>query len=393
MALMRPASTRRSDRIPPIRAPRTTKAGVTDGHDTLPAVTDLLNVSQAVELLEALHAGRRGIDGPLAAPVVVVDVDGGRRVADLQPPAGWSGVLIAVSRATSARSAPVGPDILISAADNPPRPWVQGTDEAVEVIQAAVAAHPQAATVLVQVLRAGSTLGTAAALTLESLAYSTLQAGPEHHSWLDTRRVRTPDHRDDPVVRLERRADRLEITLDRPERRNAYSARMRDELVAALEMPAFDDSITSVDIRGAGRDFCSGGDLAEFGTLSDPATAHSIRMHRSAGWGISQIADRVTVHLHGACIGAGIELAAFAGAVESTADATMALPEVGMGLIPGAGGTASLPRRIGPARTAWLALTGTRLDALTARRWGLVDRVVPVDAVPAGPPDRAPRRV
>jgi enoyl-CoA hydratase/carnithine racemase len=353
-------------------------------------VTDLLSVSQAVALLDALHAGRRGIGGPVDAPLVVVDVGAGGPVADLQPPAGWSGVLIAVSQATSTPSAPVGPDILISAADDPPRPWIRGDAEAVEAIEAAVARHPQAAAVLVQVLRAGSTLGTAAALTLESLAYSTLQAGPEHHRWLDSRRVRTPDERRDPAVRLERRADTLEITLDRPERRNAYSARMRDELVAALEMPAFDDSITSVHIRGEGRDFCSGGDLAEFGTLSDPSTAHSVRMHRSAGWGISRIADRVTVHLHGACIGAGIELAAFAGAVESTADATMALPEVGMGLIPGAGGTASLPRRIGPARTAWLALTGSRLDALTARRWGLVDRVVPNDADAAGP-DRARR--
>jgi enoyl-CoA hydratase/carnithine racemase len=372
---------RKSVWTPPIRARRTTNAGVTNRHDTLPAVTDLLSISEAVELLDALHAGRRGSsDTPAHAPVVVVDVDAGRPVADLQPPAGWPGVLVAVSRVASAPSAPVGPDVLISAAVDPPRPWVHGDTEAVEAIEAAVAGRPQAATILVQVLRTGSSLGTAAALTLESLAYSTLQAGPEHHHWLHSRRARTRDQRRDPAVQLERRADTLEITLDRPERRNAYSARMRDELVAALEVPAFDKTIRSVQIWGAGPDFCSGGDLAEFGTLSDPTTAHSIRMHRSAGWGISQIADRVTVHLHGACIGAGIELAAFAGAVESTEDASMALPEVGMGLIPGAGGTASLPRRIGAARTAWLALTGSRLDALTARRWGLVDRVVPVDA-------------
>jgi enoyl-CoA hydratase/carnithine racemase len=48
-----------------------------------------------------------------------------------------------------------------------------------------------------------------------------------------------------------------------------------------------------------------------------------------------------------------------------------------MGLIPGAGGTASIPRRIGPHRAAWLALTGVRLDASTAQRWGLIDRLVP----------------
>jgi enoyl-CoA hydratase/carnithine racemase len=253
---------------------------------------------------------------------------------------------------------------------------VSGGLEAARAVEAAVRRNPIAATTLAQVLRVGVTLGVGGALTVESLAYSALQAGPEHRRWLETRRPRQVDERPDPAVRLERRGDQLWLILDRPERRNAYSARMRDELVAALEVPAFDASIRGVHLAGAGPNFCSGGDLAEFGALPDPATAHSIRTQRSAGWRISQLGDRVTVHLHGACVGAGIELAAFAGTVEATEDATVALPEVGMGLIPGAGGTASLPRRIGPARTAWLALTGARLDAPTALGWGLVDRVV-----------------
>jgi enoyl-CoA hydratase/carnithine racemase len=265
---------------------------------------------------------------------------------------------------------------------------VGGGLEEARVVEAAVRHNPVAATTLAQVLRAGVTLGVGGALTMESLAYSTLQSGPEHRHWLETRRVRAADGRPDPAVRLDRRGDNLWVTLDRPERRNAYSARMRDELVAALEVPAFDPSIRAVHLTGAGPNFCSGGDLAEFGALPDPATAHSIRTQRSAGWRISQLANRVTVHLHGACVGAGIELAAFAGTVEATEDATMALPEVGMGLIPGAGGTASLPRRIGPARTAWLALTGVRLDAPTARRWGLVDRLV-ASGLDAGTPSGA----
>ena len=56
-------------------------------------------------------------------------------------------------------------------------------------------------------------------------------------------------------------------------------------------------------------------------------------------------------------------------------DAWFALPEISMGLVPGAGGTVSLPRRIGRQRTAWLALTGTRLDAATALRWKLIDAI------------------
>ena len=83
------------------------------------------------------------------------------------------------------------------------------------------------------------------------------------------------------------------------------------------------------------------------------------------------------MRLHGACIGAGIEMAAFAGRVVAHPEAVISLPEVGLGLIPGAGGTVSLPRRIGRHRTAELALTGRPIDAATAHRWGLVDAIEP----------------
>ena len=81
--------------------------------------------------------------------------------------------------------------------------------------------------------------------------------------------------------------------------------------------------------------------------------------------------------LHRACIGAGIELPAFAGTVLAAPDARVRLPEVAMGLVPGAGGTVSLPRRIGRHRTCWLGVTGAELDAEAALAWGLVDRITP----------------
>jgi enoyl-CoA hydratase/carnithine racemase len=70
-----------------------------------------------------------------------------------------------------------------------------------------------------------------------------------------------------------------------------------------------------------------------------------------------------------------VELPAFAGRVAARADATFWLPELALGLCPGAGGTVSLPRRIGRQRTAWLALSGRAIDARTALDWGLVDEV------------------
>ncbi len=100
-----------------------------------------------------------------------------------------------------------------------------------------------------------------------------------------------------------------------------------------------------------------------------------VRLARSLGRVVDDVADRVTVELHGACFGSGIELPAFAGRVVAAPDTTIALPELALGLIPGAGGTYSLPRRIGRQRTAWLALSGRPIDAHTALGWGLVDEV------------------
>ena len=79
--------------------------------------------------------------------------------------------------------------------------------------------------------------------------------------------------------------------------------------------------------------------------------------------------------MHGRCIGAGVELPAFAGRVEAQAQTTFQLPELRMGLVPGAGGTVAVTGRIGRWRTAYLALTGCVLDTATALEWGLVDAV------------------
>jgi len=83
----------------------------------------------------------------------------------------------------------------------------------------------------------------------------------------------------------------------------------------------------------------------------------------------------VTAHVHGACIGAGVELPSFATHVIAANDARFRLPEIEMGLVPGAGGTVSLTNRIGRHRTTWLALTGAELGAADALAWGLVDAI------------------
>ena len=182
-----------------------------------------------------------------------------------------------------------------------------------------------------------------------------------------------PDRDAGPAVLVERQDATLSVTLDRPHVHNAFNLALRDGLVEALQLASLDPTITSVELRGNGPSFCSGGDLTEFGTVPDPVTGHVVRTTRSAALALWRVADRVTVHLHGACVGAGIELAALAGRVVAHPDSRLRLPEVGFGLVPGAGGTASVPLRIGRARTAWLALSGATLDAATSLQWGLVD--------------------
>jgi enoyl-CoA hydratase/carnithine racemase len=172
----------------------------------------------------------------------------------------------------------------------------------------------------------------------------------------------------------ERDGNRLEITLARPARRNAVDRLMRDALTAALAQ-AVADPAAQVALRALGPDFCAGGDLDEFGTRPDPAIAHLVRLTRSPAMLMNALAGRTTAYLHGACLGAGIELPAFAGRVIATEDARFGLPELQLGLVPGAGGTASLPRRIGRWRTAYLALADQQLGAREALDWGLIDAI------------------
>lgn len=249
-------------------------------------------------------------------------------------------------------------------------------DPVLDRVEENLVARPIAATTLALLLRAAPARSIPDGLVAESAAYSVLQSGPEFAAWRSANPPRT-ERDDGRRVRVDRAGDTVVITLTRPKRLNALDAQMRDELVEALALAAADPEITTVEWRGEGKSFCAGGDLDEFGSRADPASAHLVRLQRSVGRVLAQLDKPTVTYLHGPCMGSGIELAAFTSTVVGSPDTTLALPEIGLGLVPGAGGTVSLTRRIGRLRTAWLAFSAAPIDVTTAKEWGLVDRIEP----------------
>jgi enoyl-CoA hydratase/carnithine racemase len=342
---------------------------------SLISITDLADGAAQVPALNEA--------GQVTEPLVAVALDGGARQRVLARAAArardFDGLLVGIA------SGPVPAEVrpllgaldltLAVAGDARECVTVADPDEEARVLSRAAARNPQASLVLGQVLRITEALPVNAALEVESFAYSTLLGGPEFGRWLSACGDRPmPQPAELPVI-VCRDGARLLITLNHPERRNAYGRQLRDALTDALQVAQLDPAITQVILDGVGRSFCSGGDLGEFGTTPDLATAHFVRTRAGAARLIHDLAARIEVRVHGPCIGAGIELPAFADTVVADAGTTFRLPEVGMGLIPGAGGTVSIPRRIGRWRTLYLALTGQPLDAATSLAWGLVDSV------------------
>ena len=155
----------------------------------------------------------------------------------------------------------------------------------------------------------------------------------------------------------------------------AMSAPMRDALYEALANALDDPSRPEVVLKGAGKCFSTGGALAEFGMARDLAEAHSVRTLHNCARALDALAERATVRLHGACVGSGIEVAAAAHRRVAAPDAWFQLPELTMGLIPGAGGTATVARAIGRHRTLWMLLSAKRVRAALALEWGLIDAI------------------
>ncbi len=168
------------------------------------------------------------------------------------------------------------------------------------------------------------------------------------------------------------------LTLNRQGVLNAMNMAVRDEMWSALSAIDDDPDIRAVVIRGAGdRAFSAGADISEFGTAPSYVDARRARQERDVWAAMLACTKPIVAAIHGFAFGAGCEMSLLCDIRIASDDATFALPEVTLGYIPSAGGTQTLARAIPPGIARQMILSGQPIDAATALRYGLVQRVVP----------------
>jgi enoyl-CoA hydratase/carnithine racemase len=170
------------------------------------------------------------------------------------------------------------------------------------------------------------------------------------------------------------------ITLNRPKALNVYNIQMRDDLYQVLSAVKDDPEIKVGVLRAAGeKAFCAGADLTEFLTAPPPTIARQVRWQRDV-WGLFLSIDKpMLAALHGYVFGSGIEMALCCDIRIASNDVQLGVPETGLGIIPAAGGTQTLPRTVGRGYALEMLLSGRWIIAEEALRMKLVNQLVPRD--------------
>jgi enoyl-CoA hydratase/carnithine racemase len=169
------------------------------------------------------------------------------------------------------------------------------------------------------------------------------------------------------------------LTLNNPPL-NLVTVALTAELGASLDRLARDQSVRVLVVTGAGnRAFCAGSDIKEFETYMEPGAVveRKLRTENQVYSSLDRFPAPTIAALDGPAIGGGLELAVCCDLIVVAEGVVLSMPEVGLGVIPGSGGTARIARRIGEGRAKEMMFLGEPLDAETALAWGLVNRIAP----------------
>jgi enoyl-CoA hydratase/carnithine racemase len=180
------------------------------------------------------------------------------------------------------------------------------------------------------------------------------------------------------VIIYEKVNTKAYITLNRPKALNAYNIQMRDELFETLSAANDDPEVQVIILKAAGeKAFCAGADLSEFLTAPPPVAARQARFERDV-WGLFLgIRKPIIAALHGYVLGSGIEMAMCCDIRIASDDAKFGVPEMGLGIIPAAGGSQTIPRIVGRGYALEMLLSGRWITSAEAKKIKMVNRVVP----------------
>jgi enoyl-CoA hydratase len=182
------------------------------------------------------------------------------------------------------------------------------------------------------------------------------------------------------MVEVERDGAVARIFLNRPEKANALNSELLESLRDAVEELADEDGLHIAVLAGRGKTFCGGADVDELSRLTELSARPFIERIHHVCDAIRRLPMPVVARLHGAVIGAGLEIAAACDLRVAAEGTRFSMPEVRLG-IPSVVEAALLPRLIGSGRAAWLVLTGEPIDARQAFEWGLIEEISDGDSL------------
>ena len=192
------------------------------------------------------------------------------------------------------------------------------------------------------------------------------------------------------------------LTINRPDAMNALNEEVLSQLEEAFHAAAGNVAVKGIVIAGSGKAFVAGADIRFFVRHIEAGTIDAVAAFTRRGQALLRSFETcqkpVIARLHGLALGGGVELALACHRIVATPKASLALPETGIGIYPGLGGTQRTPRRVGPGLAKWLVLSGQTVGAEEALIIGLVDAVVPyerldaaiAEAIAAGPATARP---